>query len=101
MSTDPFIHNHALNKQAISLLKGGPQVPNLMPVLELAFLAIPEGKEDSDPAMWLESASRSNPKVILEILEEELPDGLPEDPMEAAEDILQALKPLDPYRDLR
>ena len=94
---------HPLNKQARKLLKlaSCPELPWLLPVLQLGYLAVEEGQEDSDEAINLEAWTRRNPKLMLEILEAELPDGLPEDPMEAAADIIWALQPLDPYRDLR
>ena len=97
------LETHPLNQQATRLLSlaGEPLLPEIPPVLQLAQLEIPEGQEDSEEAMWLDSARYSDPEEMMSLLDTELPDGLPENPQEAAQDILQALKPLDPNRDLR
>lgn len=98
------LNPHPLNQQAQRLLSlaGVQLLPEIPPVLQLAMLAIPEGKEDSEEAQWIQSEILcEEPSATLSLLETELPDGLPENPMEAAEDLLRALSPLDPNRDLR
>ena len=97
--------NHPLNQQAHNLIRKARALelpPDQIPlVLQPASLAIPEGKEDGEEAQALDAGLRSDPAEVLALLERELPDGLPESPQEAAEEILRALKPLDPNRDLR
>ncbi len=65
-------HNHPLNKLALAMLKrwSRREMPELMPVLELALEAVPEDMEDGPEGQAFDRARRSDPEAILEQLSE-------------------------------
>jgi len=62
---------HPLNKLALAMLKrwSHREMPELMPVLELALIAVPEGMEDGPEGQAFDRARRSDPAAILALLE--------------------------------
>lgn len=66
------ISNHPLNKLALAMLKrwSSRQMPELMPILELALEAVPEGLEDGPEGQAFDRARRSDPETVLAQLSE-------------------------------
>lgn len=70
---EPELHlDHWLNKLALAMLKrwSRQELPNLMPVFELALVAVPEGMEDGPEGQAFEKARRLAPSTVLGLLEE-------------------------------
>jgi len=66
------VSNHPLNKLALAMLKrwSRREMPELMPVLELALEAVPEGLEDGPEGQAFDRARRSDPETVLAQLSE-------------------------------
>jgi glutathione S-transferase len=66
------LSNHPLNKLALAMLNrwSSRQMLDLMPVLELALEAVPEGLEDGPEGQAFDRARRSEPEAILAQLSE-------------------------------
>lgn len=70
-NTSP-LPDHPLNKLALAMLNrwSRRELPDLMPVLELALIAVPEGMEDGPEGQAFEKARRLAPTTVLALLEE-------------------------------
>ena len=76
------ISNHPLNKLALAMINRWSlrQLPSVMPVLELALEAVPEGLEDGPEGQAFDRAKRRDPQTVLDELSEAFP---PEDLLDA------------------
>jgi hypothetical protein len=82
---EPDLHlGHWLNQLALAMLKrwSHREMPELMPVLELALIAVPEGMEDGPEGQAFDRARRSDPAAILALLERSFQ---PEDLLDATD----------------
>jgi len=95
---EPDLHlDHWLNKLALAMLKrwSRREVPEMMPVLELALIAVPEGMEDGPEGQAFDRATRCDPETVLHQLSEAFqPEDLLDatDLKDAAQMILNALE---------
>lgn len=66
------LSNHPLNKLALAMLNrwSRRELPELMPVLELALEAVPEGLEDGPEGQAFDRAKRRDPQTVLDELGE-------------------------------
>lgn len=82
------LSNHPLNKLALAMLKrwSRQELPDLMPVLELALVAVPEGMEDGPEGQAFDRAKRRDPQTVLDELSEafQMEDLLDADSLEDA-----------------
>lgn len=76
------LSNHPLNKMALAMIqrRGRRQLPEVMPVLELALEAVPEGLEDGPEGQTYDRAKRRDQETVLLELSEAM---RPEDLLEA------------------
>jgi hypothetical protein len=76
--------DHPLNKLALAMLNrwSRRELPDLMPVLELALIAVPEGQEDGPEGQAFEKARRLAPATVLALLERSFQ---PEDLLDATD----------------
>ena len=81
--SEPDLHlDHWLNQLALAMINlwSHREMPDLMPVLELALEAVPEGLADGPEGQTFDRATRSDPETVLSILEEAMQ---PEDLLDA------------------
>jgi hypothetical protein len=90
------ISNHPLNKLALAMIdRWSHRQTTLMPVLELALEAVPEGLEDGPEGQTFDRATRCDPETVLHQLSEAFqPEDLMDatDLKDAAQMILNALE---------